>query len=229
MISGVFFPAIGSIPNRRWVTFFPALTTMNRIIFVAVMLSLFFALAMAGCAVTAKEPFSADGRRVESDHRPAETRQKFKIVHIMSYHSPWEWTDTQFDGFKEALKDIDVEYKVFMLDAKNKSSREWLRQSGREARELIASWRPDLVYASDDEAQEYVTKHYLGSDIPLVFSGVNLSPQEYGFSQKLNVTGVLEVEHFVESAALFHRSCREPLKWPLFSTMRRFGRRWRRE
>jgi hypothetical protein len=23
----------------------------------------------------------------------------FKILHVMSYHSPWEWTDKQFEGF----------------------------------------------------------------------------------------------------------------------------------
>lgn len=179
--------------------------TINRIISIAGTMLLICALALAGCAGAAEPPVPDAGRQVKPVPRPAETQKKFKIIHIMSYHSPWEWTDTQLDGFKEALNGLDVEYKVFILDAKNNSSREWLQQSGRQARELIDSWQPDLVYASDDEAQEYVTRHYAGGSIPLVFSGVNLSPQEYGFTQSLNVTGVLEIEHFVESAALFHR------------------------
>ena len=30
----------------------------------------------------------------------------------MSYHSPWEWTDEQFNGFKDPLKDLNIEYEV---------------------------------------------------------------------------------------------------------------------
>ena len=41
--------------------------------------------------------------------------KKFKILHIMSYHSTWEWTDNQFNGFKEALTDLNIEYKVFQM------------------------------------------------------------------------------------------------------------------
>ncbi len=128
--------------------------------------------------------------------------KKYKILHIMSYHSPWKWTDDQFAGFKEALKDVDVEYKVFQMDTKRNSSKKWKETVGRQARELIESWRPDLVYTNDDNAQEYVVKYYVNSDTPFVFSGVNADPGEYGFDGSLNVTGILEQEHFVESVEL---------------------------
>jgi hypothetical protein len=32
--------------------------------------------------------------------------KELKILHIMSYHSPWKWTDDQFNGFKAALKGV---------------------------------------------------------------------------------------------------------------------------
>ena len=125
-----------------------------------------------------------------------------KILHIMSYHSPWRWTDGQFDGFKEVLKDLPVEYRVFQMDAKQFSSPEAKEQKAKEAMAMIAEWKPDLVYTTDDEVQQHVARHYVGQDLPFVFSGVNMSPKSYGFEGSKNITGVLEQEHFVESVKL---------------------------
>lgn len=180
-----------------------------RAMFTAIALVLVGLIALAGCTAPKsggpQGQAAGGGRQTQPAPQPEGTQKKFKVLHVMSYHSPWEWTDTQFEGFKDALKGLDVEYRVYQMDAKNRSSAERLQKSGREAAELIAAWRPDLVYISDDEAQEYVTSRHAGGDIPFVFSGVNKSPQEYGFTQSMNVTGILEIEHFVESAALFHR------------------------
>jgi ABC-type uncharacterized transport system substrate-binding protein len=126
----------------------------------------------------------------------------YKVLHIMSYHSPWRWTDGQLDGFKEALQGVEVEYQVFQMDTKRHSAKEEKEKKGRRARELIETWKPDLVYTSDDDAQEYVTKYYIDQDLPFVFSGVNKDPKAYGFERSKNVTGVLEQEHFVESVRL---------------------------
>jgi hypothetical protein len=111
---------------------------------------------------------------------PAFTK-KIKILHIMSYHSPWEWTDVQLEGFKDALKGLNIEYKIFQMDTKRHNSKEWLEQKGTEACSLIESWKPDLVYTSDDNAQQYVTRKYINSKIPFVFSAVNADPEDYGF------------------------------------------------
>ena len=140
-----------------------------------------------------------------SDMKAGTTGQatrKWKILHVMSYHSPWQWTDDMFKGFKEALKGLDIEYKVYQMDTKRKSSEEWKQKTGKEARDLIDAWRPDLVYTTDDNAQEYVTKHYINSNIPFVFAGVNVDPGKYGFVGSKNVAGVLEQEHFVETVTL---------------------------
>lgn len=125
----------------------------------------------------------------------------FKILHVMSYHTPWRWTEGQLNGFKEGLG-ATAEYKVVEMDTKRNSSKESIEAKGREARALIDSWKPDLVYTSDDDAQEYVAKHYVNSTVPIVFSGVNKHPKTYGFEGSRNITGVLEHEHFVESLRL---------------------------
>ena len=126
----------------------------------------------------------------------------FKILHIMSYHSPFEWTDEQLDGFREALDVTDAEYKVFQMDTKRHSEPAWKENRGKEARALIDSWRPDLVYASDDDAMEYVVKFYVNAKTPFVFSGVNKDPAAYGVDGSKNVTGITEREHIVESVKL---------------------------
>jgi ABC-type uncharacterized transport system substrate-binding protein len=126
----------------------------------------------------------------------------YKILHIMSYHSPWRWTDGQLNGFKEALKDQDIEYRVFQMDTKRHSDNEWKRKKGSAARDLINRWKPDLVYTTDDDAQTYVTQYWVNKKTPFVFSGVNKPPEVYGFTGSRNITGVLEHELFVESVRL---------------------------
>jgi ABC-type uncharacterized transport system substrate-binding protein len=128
--------------------------------------------------------------------------QATRILHVMSYHSPWRWTDGQFDGFKAGLGDVAAEFLVFQLDTKRWSSAEQKAERGKAARSLVDEWKPDLIYASDDDAQDLVTRHYLDTPIKLVFSGVNKSPGHYGFDRARNVTGVIEHEHFAESVRL---------------------------
>ena len=125
----------------------------------------------------------------------------FRILHVMSYHTPWRWTDWQLDGFKEALG-VPVEVKVFQMDTKRNSTPEAKERVGAQARALVESWKPDLLYTTDDDAQQYVSRHYVGTRLPMVFSGVNADPAAYGFASAPNVTGVLEQEHFAESVRL---------------------------
>lgn len=128
--------------------------------------------------------------------------KKYRILHVMSYHTPWEWTEDQFNGFKESFKDVDVEYKIYEMDTKRKSTPEAKEQAGKEARDLIDSWKPDLVFTTDDNAQKYVAKYYINKDIPFVFSGVNGEPADYGFAGSKNNSGTLEREHIVETVRL---------------------------
>lgn len=129
----------------------------------------------------------------------------YKILHIMSYHSPWRWTDGQLQGFKDGMQGVPAEYRVFQMDTKRNSLPEAKERVGREARALIEQWKPDLVYTSDDDAQEYIARHYVNKDTPFVFSGVNKDPKAYGFVGSRNNTGVMEQEHFAESVQLLRK------------------------
>jgi ABC-type uncharacterized transport system substrate-binding protein len=132
----------------------------------------------------------------------ASAQKTYKILVIHSYHSPWRWTDWQLDGFKEGLGPVAAEYRVFQMDTKQVSNKDSVEKKAADARKLIDSWKPDLVYSTDDDVQEYIARHYVNSNIPFVFSGVNKHPSTYGFVGSKNVTGVLEEEHFVETLNL---------------------------
>lgn len=148
---------------------------------------------LALAVLTAPSPAATAG---DGDGEP------FRVLHVMSYHADWQWNIDQFSAFKQALAGVPVEYRVFEMDTKRRGSEEEKRAAGAAARALIESWKPDLVYANDDSAQEYVTRHYVGSDLPFVFSAVNASPETYGFVGSPNVTGVLEHEHSVQTIRL---------------------------
>ncbi|HMV52608.1 MAG TPA: ABC transporter substrate binding protein [Rhodocyclaceae bacterium] len=160
----------------------------------------FASLALLGVALLAltAQPAAAAGT-------PAADKKNYRVLHVMSYHSPWRWTDRQFEGFQEALKGLDVTYQVFQMDTKRNSSKEEKERKAAEARALVEDWKPDLVYTSDDDAQEYFVRRFVNRPLPFVFSGVNADPANYGFVGSTNVTGVLEQEHFVESVRLVRR------------------------
>jgi ABC-type uncharacterized transport system substrate-binding protein len=156
-------------------------------------------MLLSGCTTTV--PDEGAGTTPEGEEEPV---QSFKILHIMSYHSPWKWTDDQLEGFKKAFEDagVDVEYRVYQMDTKRQTSEEWIDEVTREAKDLIDSWKPDLVYTNDDNAQKYVMKDYVNTETPHVFSAVNSDPSVYGFAGSSNVAGVMEEEHSVETINL---------------------------
>lgn len=153
-------------------------------------------LALKGC-----KPRQSSSRHQPAAAFPSPARP-YRILHIMSYHSPWEWTDDQLKGFQDGLGSLPVQYKVLQMDAKRRSSEAWLQAASRQADAFIREWKPDLVYINDDIAQKYVTRRYINTATPFVFGAVNADPDTYGFTGSSNITGVLEREHIVETISL---------------------------
>jgi ABC-type uncharacterized transport system substrate-binding protein len=154
-----------------------------------------------------------------------QAEQPLKIFHVMSFDSPWRWTDGQFAGFKEGLgEDVKAEYKVFQMDIKRHATPEAKAERGAMARKAIDEWKPDLVYISDDAGIENVAAHYANTGLPIVFSGANRTLTEHKLEGTKNITGVLEEEHFVESVRLLRTMapnvrriaviCDEAAHWP---------------
>ena len=167
------------------------------------LLFLLVALVMSGLVACGPGPnVQANAQSAEAEPVSGpEDGEPLRILYVMSYHSPWEWTDNQWTGFQEGLGQDKVESQVIQLDAKRKSAAE-VEQIAQEAREVIDTWQPDLLYLNDDVVQKQVASYYVNTDLPIVFSGVNANPAEYGYTGSLNVTGVLEQEHYLASVRL---------------------------
>ena len=133
---------------------------------------------------------------------PASGSNGPRILHIMSFDSPWRWTDGQLAGFRQTLAEPQAQWQVFQMDTKRHSSEAARAERGRLARELVAQWRPDLIYLSDDEAVAQVARPLAGTAVPIVFSGVNRSMADHGLTGAPNITGVLEREHAAETLRL---------------------------
>jgi hypothetical protein len=62
------------------------------------------------------------------------------------------------------------------------------------AHRSIEQFDPAIIIAVDDEAQQYVARHYVGHErIKLVFTAIDQEPEDYGYIDKENVTGISEI------------------------------------
>ena len=116
-----------------------------------------------------------------------------KILYIDSYHEGWPWNARIADGIRRVLRDTGVELRIVYMDTKRNPSEEFKVAAGQRVRDIIETFHPDVVIASDDNAAKYVVSaYYLGSTIPFVFCGINWNPGQYGLPAS-NVTGMVEV------------------------------------
>ncbi len=115
-----------------------------------------------------------------------------KCLYISSYHQGYAWSDGIEKGVIEGLQG-KCKFKQFDMDTKRNKSEAFKKQAALTAKELIASWKPDVVIASDDNASKYLIKPYFKNHtLPFVFCGVNWNTKAYGFPYD-NVTGMVEI------------------------------------
>jgi ABC-type uncharacterized transport system substrate-binding protein len=124
----------------------------------------------------------------------ADDVRKKRILYVNSYHQGYQWSDDITQGVKLVLDGReDVELKITYMDTKRNMSEGFKKAAALEVKSLIASWKPDVVIASDDNASKYlIAPYYKGADLPFVFCGLNWDASVYGFPAS-NVTGMVEV------------------------------------
>ena len=126
-----------------------------------------------------------------------------KVLYINSYHQGYGSSDDITQGIREVFNDQDIKLKIFYMDSKRNNSQQYLENVVREALELIQSYNPDLIIASDDNAVSQIVAPFLKeTHIPVVFCGVNWSCEPYGLPVS-NITGMLEMLPFREGIEMF--------------------------
>lgn len=127
----------------------------------------------------------------------AEEQKRCLIV--ASYHNDFPGQKLKVDGARDLLKN-HCHIKQFDMDTKRHPDEVFGKQKALEAKELINTWKPDVVLAIDDNASRYLVKpHFKDSSVPFVFSGVDWTVKEYGYPYS-NATGMIEVMPFMHMA-----------------------------
>lgn len=119
---------------------------------------------------------------------------KPRILVLHSYDKTYAWTRDVTTGLNRVL-DSKHEYQLrwYYMDTKRHPWPEYRTTAGIAARNAIEKMQPDVVIAVDDDAQQYVMRHFINDPhIKIVFAGVNTEAGDYGFDHAANVTGILE-------------------------------------
>jgi len=117
-----------------------------------------------------------------------------KVLWVASYHQGYEANDDIERGIRATLGGTGIELRTFFMDTKRNDSVEYGEDAGSRAMAVVKSFAPDVIIASDDNAQKYLVVPYLlRSHYPVVFCGVNWDVAQYGYPAD-NVTGMVEVD-----------------------------------
>ena len=128
-----------------------------------------------------------------------------RVLFIDSYHAGYEWSDGITAAVEQVLADENVVLRIHRMDTKNNTSEDFKQRAGLLAKAVIEEFDPDLVIATDDNAQKYViAPYYRNSDLPVVFAGVNWDASVYGYPAD-NITGMIEVSAVPEMLGLIRR------------------------
>lgn len=113
-------------------------------------------------------------------------------AYISSYHQGYSWSDRLEEGLLPTLR-TRCDIVRYDMDTKRKRDESDKQYAADVALSLIQSHRPHIVITSDDNAAKYLIVPFLAdTSLPVVFTGINWTVDEYGFPTD-NVTGMVEV------------------------------------
>lgn len=132
---------------------------------------------------------------------------RHRILWLDSYDPSNKWTAEMGKAIRSTLEGHDVNLKIHHMDTKRNKSEAFKKTAALKAVDLIKSYQPDVVIASEDNASKYVVKPYFkDTSIPFVFCGVNHTAKRYGYPYK-NATGIIELDpipKLIFSLSRFH-------------------------
>lgn len=120
--------------------------------------------------------------------------QRKTVLVLHSYATDYAWVRDVNEGIKRVLKDKSfVNMRWHYMNTKNHPELSYKQKAGATARKVIDFVKPDILFAIDDDAQEFAAKFYKDRpDIHIVYAGINALPERYGYDTAKNVVGISE-------------------------------------
>ena len=139
---------------------------------------------------------------------PVPARARLRIFLVNSYAEDDFWSQQVRTGILETLArggyasvDGTLEMETFYMDVRQVSVIYEATPAALRAIERLAEFEPDIVIVSGDEATRTIIPLYFDPTLPFVFCGVNSDRSVEGLDS-INVTGILESQHPVQTVAL---------------------------
>ena len=115
-----------------------------------------------------------------------------RCLYVSSYHAGYEWNDGIERGLQSTLQDR-CEIRKFYMDGKRNLGEAFAKAKALEAKQLVETWKPDVIIAADDNVSKFlIMPYYKNAAIPVVFCGLNWTAEPYGYPYR-NATGMIEV------------------------------------
>lgn len=120
--------------------------------------------------------------------------EKPRLLFIHSYERDYTWTTEQIEGIDRVLaNENNYIIREHFLDTKKNDYEEYLKRAEREVRALIKQWKPNVIIATDDNAQILAGKFFVNDpNIKIIFTGIQGDLSEYNYTAANNVTGITE-------------------------------------
>lgn len=117
-----------------------------------------------------------------------------RLLLIHSYETDYTWTTEQIEGIERVLEGKNTyTIREHFLDTKKKPYDDYMKRAEREVKALIKQWKPNVIIATDDNAQILAGQYFVNDpNIKIVFTGVQGDLAEYGYDTADNVTGIKE-------------------------------------
>ncbi|AFY40309.1 ABC-type uncharacterized transport system, periplasmic component [[Leptolyngbya] sp. PCC 7376] len=119
---------------------------------------------------------------------------KPRLLVLHSYETDYTWTTEQIVGIERILeRKNSYIIREHFLDTKKKPYKDYMKRAEREVRAIIKQWKPNVIIATDDNAQILAGQHFVDDPrIKIVFTGVQGDLKKYGYTSANNVTGITE-------------------------------------
>lgn len=120
--------------------------------------------------------------------------QKPRILILQTYSEDGPWETAVDNGIRrrlgQSLQPVTTRWH-YMSFSGQQGRTNW-EAAAQHSRQVIDGWRPDVLIAVGEEAQQYVGHHYLGAADMTVVYGIGEDPDSFGYRDAGNVTGVHE-------------------------------------